>query len=303
MSLYVRDRAGGLLSVRAVAPGPDLYEKEIEELAWNNLELFAGEALFRLGRQPVLPGGGKPDILALDALGRVVVIEVKRDVDRQQLSQALEYAGWATSTNLDELAALYPQGADAFFEDWSEFTGSQTPVVVNRAPRLVLIARDVHPRTRDALRFLADSGLPVTVVPVSLYEDDVGRRLVDIEGESEVAAGGIAESPTRSARSPKVYKIHGHVVRIVDLVEAGLLAAGTEIELRKGGQAARGMITEDGNIRVDDEVYSTPSAAGTPIVGHSVDGWITWRVPGMGNKTLADLRTELLDGAAEQEAS
>jgi hypothetical protein len=86
---------------------PDLYEKEIEALAWNNLELFAGETLFPLCRQPSLPSGGKPDIFALDSLGRVWVIEVKRDVDRQQLSQALEYAGWARSTNLDELAKWF----------------------------------------------------------------------------------------------------------------------------------------------------------------------------------------------------
>jgi hypothetical protein len=117
MSLYVRATGVGLLPVRDVAPGPDLYGKEVEDLAWNNLELFAGEALFPLCRQAALPGGGKPDILALDSVGRVWVIEVKRDVDRHQLSQALEYAGWARSTNLDELAALYPSGVAAFFRE------------------------------------------------------------------------------------------------------------------------------------------------------------------------------------------
>jgi hypothetical protein len=58
MSLYVHDKGGGLLPVRDVIPGPDLYEKEIEELARNNLELFAGVPLFPLRRQATLPGGG-----------------------------------------------------------------------------------------------------------------------------------------------------------------------------------------------------------------------------------------------------
>lgn len=135
MSLYVRGQDGGLLPVRDVAPGPELYEKEIEELAWNNLELFAGEALFPLCRRATLPGGGIPDILALDSLGRVWIIEVKRDVDRHQLSQALEYAGWARSTNLDEVSELYPDEVAAFFSEWLKFTESATPVVVNRSPR------------------------------------------------------------------------------------------------------------------------------------------------------------------------
>ena len=43
--------------------------------------------------------------MALDKTGRVVVFEVKRDVDRRQLAQCLEYAGWARTTNLDELGA------------------------------------------------------------------------------------------------------------------------------------------------------------------------------------------------------
>jgi hypothetical protein len=46
----------------------------------------------------------------LDPCGRVVVIEVKRDVDRNQLAQALEYAGWATAISLDEFARLFHGG-------------------------------------------------------------------------------------------------------------------------------------------------------------------------------------------------
>lgn len=95
--------------------GPGAIRKGDPGTRLDNLELFAGEALFPLCRQASLPGGGKPDILALDSVGRVWVIEVKRDVDRYQLSQALEYARWARSTNLDELAALYPSGVTAFF--------------------------------------------------------------------------------------------------------------------------------------------------------------------------------------------
>jgi hypothetical protein len=43
----------------------------------------------------------------MDSSGRVVVIEVKRDIDRGQLAQCLEYAGWARSASLDELGSLY----------------------------------------------------------------------------------------------------------------------------------------------------------------------------------------------------
>jgi hypothetical protein len=147
---------------------------------------------------------------------------------------------------------LYPDGIAAFFSEWLKFTESATPVVVNRAPQLLLIARGMHSRTKDAMRFLADNGLPVTVVPVSLYEDDAGRRLVDIERESEVTSGGPSEQRLSGSKSQKTYTIDGHLVRIVDLVEEGLLPAGTEIELSTRGKAALGVVTEDGTIKIGE---------------------------------------------------
>ena len=104
----------GLLPFRRVPGGAELYEHEIEGLLWNNLEEFTGVPLFPVARQAPIAGGGRPDMVALDEEGHVAVIEVKRDVDRNQLAQCLEYAGWARSTSLDELANLYHGGAEAF---------------------------------------------------------------------------------------------------------------------------------------------------------------------------------------------
>ena len=53
---------------QAIASG--IYEIEIEQLLWDNLEELTGDNLFRLARQGTLPAGGKPDLLALDATGR-----------------------------------------------------------------------------------------------------------------------------------------------------------------------------------------------------------------------------------------
>ena len=140
MPLYeLDDGAGTLRPFSRLRPGPGLYEQEIEELVWGDLEVFSGESLFPVARQARIAGGGIPDILALDESGRVVVIEVKRDIDRGQLAQCLEYAGWARLTNHDEISALYDRGPDhkgppAFFRDWQNFTESTTPVTINPSP-------------------------------------------------------------------------------------------------------------------------------------------------------------------------
>ena len=113
---------GELVPFRRLVGGADLYEKEIEGLLWSNLEEFTGDTLYPIARQAKLPSGGIPDVVALDKSGRVVVFEVKRDIDRKQLAQCLEYAGWARQTSLDELAGMYHGGSSAFWEGWQEFT-------------------------------------------------------------------------------------------------------------------------------------------------------------------------------------
>ncbi len=138
-----------LVPFRRLKGGAELYEKEIEDLLWSNLEDFTGETLFPIARQAKLPYGGIADVVAMDRTGRLVVFEVKRDIDRKQLAQCLEYAGWARTASLDELAGLYSHGEAEFWPAWQEFTSSDTPVVVNPKPKLVLIARDFQTATEE----------------------------------------------------------------------------------------------------------------------------------------------------------
>ncbi len=75
-----------------------------------------------MARKPTLPDSSRPDVVALDSSSRVLVIEVKRECDRGQLAQALEYAGRAQGTSLDEVAQFYRrQHGNDFFEAWREF--------------------------------------------------------------------------------------------------------------------------------------------------------------------------------------
>jgi hypothetical protein len=174
-----------LIAFRSLRGGAELYEKEIEDLLWTNLDELLGESLFPVARQPALPEGGRPDIVGLDGQGRVVVVEVKRDVARGQLAQCLEYAGWARTTNLQDLAAMYHGGRNAFFAAWQDFTESEAPPPVGRSVRLILVARDFQGRTGSALDFLVEHGLPVLLIRVALYEDAAGRRFLDVEGDHE----------------------------------------------------------------------------------------------------------------------
>ncbi len=290
-----------LIPFRLVKPGADLYEKEIEDLVWGDLEAFTGESLFPIARQPILSGGGRPDVIALDESGRVVIIEIKRDVDRSQLAQCLEYAGWARTTNLDEIAGLYHRGPQGFFGDWQEFTDSSTPVVINHQPRIVLVARDFQGRTRSAFEFLQENSVPVTVLPVAIYEDEQGRRFLDIDAEHDPvlpagsAGGGAAKAVTQVT-------LRGRRVTVTDLLDAGLIAPEEDLVFPRPrlGETYHCSVLANGTFELPDgTICTSPSQAAMKVADLiSYDGWHGWRVPRLDGVKLDELRQQLvaLDG-------
>ncbi len=280
-----------LVGFRLLRGGADLYESEIEDLLWDNLDDFTGESFLRIRRQAPIKGGGRPDIVALDDTARVVVIEVKRDVDRGQLAQCLEYAGWAKTTSLDELAGLYHRGSEAFFSDWQDFTDSDAPVVINPSPRLILVAREFHDRTSSAFEFLTQGQLPIGLIRVSVYEDAVGRRFVDVEGDHEP---DLAVADDLGPRDHT--KIAGRRMRVADLLDAELLEVGDNLtwERPRVGETYAASVNDLGAIELPDgRAFTSPSRAAMESAGiASYDGWYAWRVDRSGI-LLNDLRKQL----------
>lgn len=278
MSIFeVNDPAGLIPFSRLGGGSGELYEKEIEELVWNYSEELVGEGLFPVRRQAKVDGGGIPDIVALDNEARVVVIEVKADIERKQIAQCLEYAGWARSTNLDELSQLYYAGEAQFFDDWREFTDGESLRPINPKPRLILVARDFRGRAKSALEFLVDNGLPVSLVTISVYEDADGRRFLDVGGmidTASAAAGQVGVSQTTTPASRKY--------TLADLFERGLLIPGDEIiwERPRLGQTFTATITDEGAIQIEDgRVFTSPSGAARAAASiPAYNGWLAWTV-------------------------
>ncbi|HYB25464.1 MAG TPA: hypothetical protein VEF89_02500 [Solirubrobacteraceae bacterium] len=305
MPLYEIAGTGDLRPFRRLAGGAGLYEREIEDLFWASPDEFLGESLLLVARQPTLKAGGRPDVVALSKDARVTVIEVKRDLDRGQLAQCLEYAGWARTSSLDELAGMYHGGTDGFFADWQEFTGDSTPVVLNPRPRLVLIARTFHGRTHSALEFLVESGVPVEILEVSIYEDAHGRKFLHVESEHEPEFA-LTVDQTAEGQTPATM-IDGRRITVADLVEAGLLNPGDHLiwERPRLGVEHKATITENAGIELaDGRIFATPSSA-AKHAAHipACDGWYAWKVARPNDTILLhDLREEFV-ARTRQDAS
>lgn len=284
-----------LIPFRRVHAGPELYEQEIENLMWANLESFVGKPLFPVSTQPRVANGLRPDIVALDKDGHVHIIEVKRDIDRGQLAQCLEYAGWARSTSLDELAGLFHRGPEEFFPAWMEFTETESPQLVQRPPQIVLVARDIDGRTDAALSYLTENDLPVTVLKVIIYQDTEGRRFIDVGADHEIE---LPVTPTTARKAiPVRYEINGRRVEVGDLIDAGLLEVGETLtwDRPKVGDTYRARVGPAGQMELEDgRTFSSPSRAVIEAANiNAYDGWHAWRT--VSGSLLADLRSQLLE--------
>ncbi len=65
-----------------------------------------GEELLVIDLQRDIPGVGRLDLLCIDAAGKLVVVELKRDRSaREAVAQALDYASWLNDTSPEEILA------------------------------------------------------------------------------------------------------------------------------------------------------------------------------------------------------
>lgn len=78
---------------------------------------------------------------------------------------------------------------------------------------------------------------------------------------------------------------------IADLVEEGLLRAGSVIMMTYQGMEHYATVTAAGQIDLDGHMESTPTAAGKRITGQRCDGWQAWRT--RDGLQLAHLRWKL----------
>ncbi|MEV4519210.1 CBS domain-containing protein [Micromonospora tulbaghiae] len=109
--------------------------------------------------------------------------------------------------------------------------------------------------------------------------------------------------PSDDTSRRKKLLINGRRVRVMDLVEAGLLSPGQELvfERPRIGEVYRAAVTQGGRIKVaDGQEYSSPSRAAVEVSGAvAMDGWYTWRV-GDNGPLLYQLRQQLLKSLASE---
>lgn len=146
----------------------------------SHIDGLLGEQIF-----PVAPGAGpdEPHLLALDATGAPVVVELVAELDEAALARALDHAGAAGRMTRAQLAARYHAGPQAFQQDVAEFYDSvpMTRTQPGRGgARLIVICQEARQDVLNAIDFLRQPAMPVEVLRMGVLHGADGRRFIDV---------------------------------------------------------------------------------------------------------------------------
>ena len=133
------------------------------------------------------------DILAIDKNGKLVAIELKRDVaDRFADLQAIHYATYSSNINLEQIIDMMADykrkkyDKDVSKEEIQngiiEFIANPDFSEFDNKPRIILVANDFREETLSAILWLRDDGINIICIKLEPYK--IGENIVIKPGNS-----------------------------------------------------------------------------------------------------------------------
>jgi len=159
-----------------------LLEENLEEWIVTDPSLL-GEPLLIIGRQVMIPDvKDKPDLLALDPQGKVVVIELKRGKLTDPIDmQALRYASYISKWRFEDFenqarVHLKKVGDPNFnfnelYEQFCADAGIDEVPDLNSDQRLIIVGSEVKDKLGSVALWLRDHKVDIKVIEIEIYHE------------------------------------------------------------------------------------------------------------------------------------
>ena len=164
-------------------------ESRLEDWLMADLGLL-GQRLLIIGRQVPTEFGGYIDLLALDASGDLVIIELKRDrTPREVTAQLLDYASWAAELSAERIVAIAERQIGSSLDTaFRQTFDADLPEVINAGHKLLVIGSTIDAASERIIRYLSDRhGVNINAVTFQYFRlpggDEVLGRVHLLEPE------------------------------------------------------------------------------------------------------------------------
>ena len=181
-------------------------ESRLEEWLRYDISLISTDLLV-IGQQVETAYGGVIDLLALDPVGNLVVLELKRDrTPRDIVAQTLDYASWIQDLgheSISEQANRFLKGKtleQAFREKFQ----TDLPEVLNERHRMYIVASSIDSATERIVKYLSEThDVDINVATFAYFKTEQGELLGRsmLLDETEVQSRSESKSKRKPPRS------------------------------------------------------------------------------------------------------
>ena len=182
--------------IRPFSYGAMDRESRLQQILTKDIAMI-DPRLMVIGREVSGSSGGRIDVLAIDADGNLVVIELKKaETPREVVAQVLDYGSWVRHLSVGEVAEIFrdhqrrdptvdtPKSLD---EAMKERFGAVSDAI-NSSHRLTIVAEDLDPSTERIVTYLQeDYEVDINAVFFRVFEDE-GREYLTRAWLSEPTA-------------------------------------------------------------------------------------------------------------------
>jgi len=130
-------------------------EKRLETWIEHDISLIGIDALL-IGRQVHTDYGGYIDLLAINADGELIIIELKRSkTPRDIVAQSLDYGTWVYDLTLEGIKEIYESYKSTDFEkDFTEYFEMPLPEKINNGYQIIIVAESLDDSTERIVEHL-----------------------------------------------------------------------------------------------------------------------------------------------------
>lgn len=161
-------------------------EALLEEMVMKDVAILNRDWLL-IGRQVRTSYDKLIDLLAIDANGSIIIVELKRNkTPRDVVAQAIDYASWVVDLTDDQITDIYLDFSrrygrehatlDAAFN--AKFRTPLADVAINDSHQMVVVATRLDPSTERIIDYLSEhAGIGINALFFSAFEDGGNQYL------------------------------------------------------------------------------------------------------------------------------
>lgn len=149
-------------------------EEKLEDMINADISILNDRWMI-IGRQVLTIYGGKIDLLATDADGTLIIIELKKHkTPREVVAQAIDYASWVKKLSPEKIADIYAKytNGGSLDQAYTKKYGTKLDEDdLNQTHQMLVVAAELDPSTERIVSYLNDMDIPINVLFFRVFKD------------------------------------------------------------------------------------------------------------------------------------